>query len=98
MGNHNHDKRECDTELILKSSVYVDSKINVFAEAGELLIPVAEGVYSIDSVVGELAQLCKNQLSGRKDEQEISLFKTVGTALADLVGAQLVYSQLQSDN
>lgn len=98
VGNHNHGKRECDTELILKSSVYVDSKINVFAEAGELLIPVAEGVYSIDSVVGELAQLCKNQLSGRKDKQEITLFKTVGTALADLVGAQLVYSQLQSDN
>ncbi|MCJ8303204.1 ornithine cyclodeaminase family protein [Shewanella sp.] len=98
VGNHNHDKRECDTGLILKSSVYVDSKINVFAEAGELLIPVAEGVYSIDSVVGELAQLCKNQVSGRKSEQEITLFKTVGTALADLVGAQLVYSQLKSDH
>ncbi|SQH78030.1 protein of unknown function, might belong to Ornithine cyclodeaminase [Shewanella benthica] len=33
MGDHNNDKRECDTGLILKSSVYVDSKINVVAEA-----------------------------------------------------------------
>ncbi|AQS39489.1 ornithine cyclodeaminase [Shewanella psychrophila] len=97
VGNHNHDRRECDTGLILKSSVYVDSKINVFAEAGELLIPVKEGVYSLDSVVGELAQLCKGQVSGRTNDQEITLFKTVGTALADLVGAQLVYSQLHSE-
>ena len=97
VGNHNHDKRECDTGLILKSSVYVDSKVNVFAEAGELLIPITEGVYSLDSVVGELAQLCKGQVSGRENEQEITLFKTVGTALADLVGAQLVYSQLHSE-
>lgn len=96
VGNHNNDRRECDTNLILKASVYVDSKVNVFAEAGEILIPISEGVYTTDSVVGELAQLCNGQVKGRVSDQEITLFKTVGTALADLVGAQLVYSQLQS--
>jgi 1-pyrroline-2-carboxylate reductase [NAD(P)H] len=96
VGNHNHDRRECDSQLILKSSVYVDSKINVFAEAGEILIPISEGLYQLDSVKGELAQLCKGEITGRTNNQEITVFKTVGTALADLVGAQLVYSHIQS--
>jgi 1-pyrroline-2-carboxylate reductase [NAD(P)H] len=96
VGNHNHDQHECDSQLILKSSVYVDSKINVFAEAGEILIPVSEGLYQLDSVKGELAQLCKGEITGRTNNQEITVFKTVGTALADLVGAQLVYSHIQS--
>lgn len=96
VGNHNSDKRECDTGLMLKASVYVDSKINVFAEAGEILIPISEGVYDTTSVVGELAQLCIGQIAGRRNDEEITLFKTVGTALADLVGAQLVFSQLKS--
>ncbi|MEC4728175.1 ornithine cyclodeaminase family protein [Shewanella sp. D64] len=95
VGNHNHDRRECDSQLILKSAVYVDSKINVFAEAGEILIPISEGLYKLDSVKGELAQLCKGEITGRTDDQEITVFKTVGTALADLVGAQLVYSRIQ---
>ena len=95
VGNHNHDRRECDSQLILKSAVYVDSKINVFAEAGEILIPISEGLYKLDSVKGELAQLCKGEVTGRTDDQEITIFKTVGTALADLVGAQLVYSHIQ---
>ncbi|RTR29669.1 ornithine cyclodeaminase family protein [Shewanella atlantica] len=94
VGNHNNDRRECDTKLILKSDVYVDSKINVFAEAGEILLPIAEGVYSTDRVKGELAQLCDASLKGRTDDKQITLFKTVGTALADLVGAQIAFKEL----
>ncbi|MCL1137962.1 ornithine cyclodeaminase family protein [Shewanella pneumatophori] len=94
VGNHNHDKREFDSQLIVKSSVFVDSKINVFAEAGDLLIPEKEGVFALSQVKGELGQLCKGEISGRTGDTEITLFKTVGTALADLVGAQLVFAKL----
>ncbi|PKG56648.1 ornithine cyclodeaminase [Shewanella sp. Choline-02u-19] len=96
VGNHNHDRRECDTTLIQKSAVFVDSKINVFAEAGELLIPIAEGQFCFDEVKGELAQLSQSTISARESAEQITLFKTVGTALSDLVGAQLVYAKLTS--
>ncbi|WP_299793567.1 ornithine cyclodeaminase family protein [uncultured Shewanella sp.] len=97
VGNHNHDRRECDTKLILKSDVYVDSKINVFAEAGEIKLPITEGVYSTNKVKGELAQLCDASIKGRTDDKQITLFKTVGTALADLVGAQLVFAEIKQN-
>ncbi|MCG9740323.1 ornithine cyclodeaminase family protein [Shewanella insulae] len=93
VGNHNHDRRECDSELVVKAEVYVDAMVNVFAEAGELLIPVSEGVFELSQVKGELADLCRGSISGRQDEQSITLFKSVGTALADLVGAQLVFEK-----
>ncbi|WP_394205784.1 ornithine cyclodeaminase family protein [Shewanella waksmanii] len=94
VGNHNHDRRECDSQLITKADVFVDSKINVFAEAGELLIPVEEGVFELSQVKGELAELCNAKVNGRENPQQITVFKTVGTALADLVGAQLVYQSI----
>jgi 1-pyrroline-2-carboxylate reductase [NAD(P)H] len=87
MGNHHKDKRECDTELVVKSSVYVDSKENCFREAGEILVPVAEGVFSLDQVKGQLADLCRAIQPARQSAEEITLFKSVGCALGDLCGA-----------
>jgi 1-pyrroline-2-carboxylate reductase [NAD(P)H] len=87
IGNHHKDKRECDTELVTKSSVYVDSRENCFREAGEILIPVAEGVFSLDQVKGQLADLCRATQPARRSPEEITLFKSVGCALGDLCGA-----------
>lgn len=90
IGNHERDARECDTELVVRSRVYVDSRVNVLNEAGELLIPVGEGRFSEGDVVGELAELCAGSVSGRGSDDEITLFKSVGSALADLAAARLV--------
>lgn len=93
LGNHHRDARECDTQSILKSTVFVDSRANVLNEAGELLIPIREGVFNENQVVAELSELCKTPYI--RTEQEITLFKSVGTALADLIAAHLVYRALQ---
>lgn len=90
IGNHERDGRECDTPAITKSRVYVDSKANVLNECGELLIPIAEGVFREEDIVGELADLAAGRAPGRASPTEITLFKSVGTALSDLAAAQLV--------
>jgi 1-pyrroline-2-carboxylate reductase [NAD(P)H] len=90
IGNHERDARECDTELVVKSRVYVDSRANVLNEAGELLIPISEGRLRESDVVGELSELCAGAVAGREAADEITLFKSVGTALADLAAARLV--------
>ena len=90
IGNHEKDGRECDTELVVKSRVYVDSRANVLNEAGEILLPIAEGRFREDDIVGELSQLCSGAVAGRRDAAEITLFKSVGTALSDLAAARLV--------
>lgn len=90
IGNHERDARECDTELVVKSRVYADSRANVLNEAGEILIPISEGRLREADVVGDLSELCAGTVAGRGGDEEITLFKSVGTALADLAAARLV--------
>ena len=94
LGNHHPDKRECDTELIIKSSVYVDTYVNCYREAGEILLPIAEGKISTNHVKGELAELCTGKARPRTTDSEITLFKSVGSALSDLVASYQAYSHV----
>jgi len=89
-GNHERHGRECDSDLVVKARVFVDSRANVMNEAGEILIPIEEGRIGADHVVGELADLCSGSIGGRGSADEVTLFKSVGTALSDLATARLV--------
>mgnify|MGYP005810907135 CR=1 FL=1 len=94
LGNHMVDARECDSDTVQRASVYVDSLTNTLNEAGELLIPIEEGVFNSTEIIGELADICKKPELLRKNNDEITLFKSVGTAISDLVAAYLVYQKL----
>jgi len=91
IGNHHATKRECDTALVVKSKVYADSYVNCFKEAGEVLVPIKEGVITKDHVVGELTEMCAGKVSLRESEDEITMFKSIGMAMSDLVGAGCAY-------
>jgi 1-pyrroline-2-carboxylate reductase [NAD(P)H] len=91
LGNHHADHRECDTAMITRSKVYVDTYINCMKEAGEILIPIGEGVFNRDDIQGELADLCAGRVAGRSGPEEITLFKSVGAALGDLAVARAVW-------
>jgi 1-pyrroline-2-carboxylate reductase [NAD(P)H] len=94
LGNHIANARECDSETVIRAKVYVDSLTNTLNEAGELLIPISEGVFNSDSIIGELADMCKDSTLLRQSDKDITLFKSVGTAISDLVAAYLVYQKL----
>ena len=91
IGNHHATKRECDTALVLKARVYVDSRVNAFKEAGEILVPISEGVFKREDVVAELSEMCAGKAPLRRSDDEITLFKSIGMAMSDLVGAGLAF-------
>ena len=95
LGNHHADKRECDTALVLKSKVYVDTRVNCFNEAGEVLVPIEEGLFSKEDVKGELSELCAGKAPLRENDKEITLFKAVGSALSDLVAANHAFQSME---
>jgi 1-pyrroline-2-carboxylate reductase [NAD(P)H] len=94
LGNHHAEHRECDTESVLRSRVYVDTFANCLKEAGEILIPIQEGRFTRERILGELADLCAGRVPGRVNDDDITLFKSVGAALGDLATAQLVWQAL----
>jgi ornithine cyclodeaminase len=82
--------RESDDDLVVRSTVFVDTFAGALKEGGDLVQPIASGVVARDHVRAELADLASGRHAGRRDATEITLFKSVGTALEDLCAARLV--------
>lgn len=85
--------RELDSEAVRRARVFVDTREGALAEAGDLLIPLGEGSIGRDHLEGELADLVAGRVCGRRDPREITLFKSVGSALEDLAAANLAYQE-----
>ncbi len=90
VGGFRRDMREADDAAILRSRIVVDTCAGALAEAGDLTQPIARGVITREHVVGELAQLLRSEVRGRLSDADITLFKSVGTALEDLAAARWV--------
>ncbi|MBV5262850.1 ornithine cyclodeaminase family protein [Pinisolibacter aquiterrae] len=91
VGGYTPTMREADDATIARARVHVDTRAGALKEAGDLTQPLASGVLTEAAVAGELAELCRGAVAGRASAEEITLFKSVGTALEDLVAARLVY-------
>ena len=90
------DTRELDTETIVRSRVVIDAQSAAGREAGELLIPIAEGVITAAHVKAELADVVSGKVPGRTALEEITVFKSCGLAVEDLVTARLAYQNALS--
>lgn len=90
IGAFNKDMRESDDEAVRRARLFVDTRAGAFAEAGDILQPMAAGVIDADHVVAELSELVGGT-EGRRSAEDITLFKSVGAALEDLTGAILAY-------
>lgn len=89
VGSHEPDAREVDTALVRRSEVVVESRRAALAEAGDLLIPVAEGAVTPRHITGTLAELVVGRMEPRTDRPR--LFKGVGMAWQDLAVAAEVH-------
>lgn len=83
--------RECDGPALARARVFVDTD-EALAKAGDLLQAIAERHFRADAVQGTLAELCRGEREGRRGDDEITVFKSVGTALEDLAAAELVWT------
>jgi len=82
--------READDDAILRSRVFVDTYDGALKEAGDLLDPLERKIITRKHILGELVDLVVERVKGRTHEDEITLFKSVGTAIEDLALAHLV--------
>jgi|SRR5580658_7579 ornithine cyclodeaminase len=89
VGAFRPETREVDTHTIARSRVVVDTYI-ARSEVGELVIPLQEGAIARDHVAADLHELISGKKQGRRSPQEITVFKSIGCALEDLVAAELL--------
>ena len=96
VGGFTPDAREADDHAIGKARVYLDDRDAALKEAGDIVLPVASGTITADDIAGDLSELCRGQVAGRVSDHEVTVFKSVGTALEDLVAAKLIVGAGQS--
>lgn len=93
VGAFTPEMRECDDEAVRRARVFVDTREGALAEGGDLVQAVRAGSLDPDDVAGDLFELTRETKAGRRSEDEITLFKSVGTALEDLAAAQRVFQR-----
>ncbi|MGL4975005.1 MAG: ornithine cyclodeaminase family protein [Bosea sp. (in: a-proteobacteria)] len=91
-GAFNLSMREADDVALQRSRVFVDTQA-ALTEGGDVAVAIKAGAYRVEQVAGDLAALCAGSVAGRTSDDQITLFKSVGTALEDLAAAMLVWQQ-----
>jgi len=86
--------READDAAIQRGRVFVDTRRGALKEAGDLVIPIANGIFHEADVQGDLFELCRGEVPGRHGASEITIFKSVGTAIEDLAAAVQIWKKL----
>ncbi len=87
--------READDALMARAALFVDTRDGALAEAGDLVQPLAAGLIGEDALRADLSALVRGEHPGRCAPDEITLFKSVGTAVADLGAARLAWRSSQ---
>lgn len=95
VGSYRPDMREADNQCITRSRIFVDNHDTAIKESGDLTVPLFEGIMTENDVEADLFSLCKRNYKFSRQKEDVTLFKSVGHALEDLVAAQLLYSKLE---
>lgn len=97
VGAHKADEREADSALITRGAIYVDSLESAMREAGEILIPMDEGVFKKDDIIGEVGALAAGSIKGRQGREDITVYKSLGVVAQDLFAAWAAFECAERD-
>jgi ornithine cyclodeaminase/alanine dehydrogenase-like protein (mu-crystallin family) len=84
-------QREVDPELVTRARLFVDSRAAALQESGDLVQSIREGRFGEDHVAAELGQVVGGVRPGRTSAEQVTLYKSLGLAIEDVVAAGLVY-------
>lgn len=88
--------RELDTAAVVKGRLVVDRRESALNEAGDFLIPRAEGAVSDAHILGELGEVLLGRVTPRTGPTEITIFKSLGLAIEDLAAGELVLRKAEA--
>lgn len=84
------DQREMDPALVARARLYVDSRAAAVVESGDIVMGIAEGRFAATHIRGELGEVVLGRAEGRLSDNDVTVFKSLGMAVEDVVAADLV--------
>ncbi|MCB8943603.1 MAG: ornithine cyclodeaminase family protein [Ardenticatenaceae bacterium] len=85
--------RELETAVVVQSRLYVDRRESTVNEAGDFLFPKKEGAVDDSHIVGEIGEILLGKVAGRQNDEEMTLFKSLGLAVEDVASAYHIYKK-----
>ena len=97
IGTHSPQSREIDPETMAAARVFTDRRESLLNEAGDYVLAAQEGAVTPESVVAEIGELIIGSKQGRRSADEITLFKSLGLAIEDVVSAEYVFRKATTE-
>jgi ornithine cyclodeaminase len=94
IGAYTPQMREVPGDLVARAAIFVDSREAALAEAGDLIMPMQEGLLPAHAAMVEIGEVAAGA-PGRTGSNQITLFKSVGHAVQDLAVARLALSRAE---
>jgi alanine dehydrogenase len=94
VGAYTPELRESDDDAVKRATLFCDTLGGALKEGGDLVQPLKAGVIRETDLAADLVDLCKGKHPGRRSDEEITLFKSVGTAVEDLAAAKLMLERI----
>jgi ornithine cyclodeaminase/alanine dehydrogenase-like protein (mu-crystallin family) len=85
------DQREMDPGLVARGRLFVDSRAAALVESGDVVIGMREQRFGESHIAGEIGELVLGRVAGRRSNDDITIFKSLGMAVEDVVTADLVF-------
>jgi ornithine cyclodeaminase/alanine dehydrogenase-like protein (mu-crystallin family) len=96
IGSHAAAARELDSATMARARIVTDQTAACLAEAGDLIIPLREGVFAETHIHAQLGEIVAGLRPGRTDDREITVFKSVGLAIQDVATAVAAYRKART--
>jgi ornithine cyclodeaminase len=84
------EQREMSPRLVKQSRLFVDSRAAALVESGDVVMGIREQHFDAGHIAGELGELVLGRVAGRQHDEQITIFKSLGMAVEDVVSADLV--------
>lgn len=85
------DQREMDPDLVKRGRLFVDSRAAALVESGDVVMNIAAGLFDSSHIRGEVGELVLGRVNGRASDSDVTIFKSLGMAVEDVVAADLVF-------
>jgi len=93
IGSYKPNMQELDPEIIISALSYFDDKNACICETGDFQKAIESPQFSADNIAGEIGECILEKIKGRLSSEQITIFKSVGTAIQDLVVADRIFSK-----
>lgn len=90
IGSFQPTKRESDDDVVLRARIFVDTFHGALHEGGDVVEPISRGLIDRSRIAGQLEDLVSGRVQGRSSDDEITMFKSVGSAIEDLATARML--------